>query len=275
MKKIVAIAALCMLALTAGCSKVPNGFVGVKVNMLGSDKGVQADAVGPGRYWLTPNEEIFQFPTFTQNFNLGVVTFQTQDGLKVSAPVGVSLYAKPDSAPILFKTFRKGMNEIVEINAAQVIRNQFNTQASLVKVDAVYGKGKADFLKGVETSVREHFERYGIVVDSLYLTGDIVLPPTVTAALNAKVESTQKAEQRANEVAQTIAEADKAREQAKGEADAITTRAIAEAESLNIRGEAMRKNPGVVELNAIEKWNGVLPVYMTSGTSTPFISVGK
>ena len=275
MNKIVAIAALIMLALTAGCTKVPNGFVDVKVNMLGSDKGVQADAVGPGRYWLTPNEEIFQFPTFTQNFNLGVVTFQTQDGLKVSAPVGVSLYAKPDSAPILFKTFRKGMNEIVEINAAQVIRNQFNTQASLVKVDSVYGKGKADFLKGVESSVRMYFERYGIVVDSLYLTGDIVLPPTVTAALNAKVESTQKAEQRANEVAQTIAEADKAREQAKGEADAITTRAIAEAESLNIRGEAMRKNPGVVELNAIEKWNGVLPVYMTGGTATPFISVGK
>lgn len=275
MKKIVAIAALCLLAITAGCSKVPNGFVGVKVNMLGSDKGVQAEAVGPGRYWLTPNEEIFQFPTFTQNFSLGVVTFQTQDGLKVSAPVGVSLYAKPDSAPILFKTFRKGMNEIVEINAAQVIRNQFNTQASLVKVDAVYGRGKADFLKGVEASVREHFERFGIVVDSLYLTGDIVLPPTVTAALNAKVESTQKAEQRANEVSQTIAEADKAREQAKGEADAITTRAIAEAESLNIRGEAMRKNPGVVELNAIEKWNGVLPVYMTGGTATPFISVGK
>lgn len=275
MNKIVAIAALIMLALTAGCTKVPNGFVDVKVNMLGSDKGVQADAVGPGRYWLTPNEEIFQFPTFTQNFNLGVVTFQTQDGLKVSAPVGVSLYAKPDSAPILFKTFRKGMNEIVEINAAQVIRNQFNTQASLVKVDSVYGKGKADFLKGVESSVRMYFERYGIVVDSLYLTGDIVLPPTVTAALNAKVESTQKAEQRANEVAQTIAEADKAREQAKGEADAITTRAVAEAESLNIRGEAMRKNPGVVELNAIEKWNGVLPVYMTGGTATPFISVGR
>lgn len=275
MNKIVAIAALIMLALTAGCTKVPNGFVDVKVNMLGSDKGVQADAVGPGRYWLTPNEEIFQFPTFTQNFNLGVVTFQTQDGLKVSAPVGVSLYAKPDSAPILFKTFRKGMNEIVEINAAQVIRNQFNTQASLVKVDSVYGKGKADFLKGVESSVRMYFERYGIVVDSLYLTGDIVLPPTVTAALNAKVESTQKAEQRANEVAQTIAEADKAREQAKGEADANTTRAVAEAESLNIPGEAIRKNPSVVELNAIEKWNGVLPVYMTGGTATPFISVGR
>lgn len=275
MKRITTAAMLCLLAVLAGCSKVPNGYVGVKVNMLGSDKGVQAEPVGPGRYWLTPNEEIFQFPTFTQNFALGVVDFQTQDGLKVSAPVGVSLYAKPDSAPVLFKTFRKGMDEIVSVNAAQVIRNQFNTQASKIKVDGVYGTGKAEFLKSIEGSVREHFEKYGIVVDSLYLTGDIVLPPTVTAALNTKVESTQKAEQRANEVAQTIAEADKAREQAKGEADAITTRAIAEAESLNIRGEALRKNPGVVELNAIEKWNGVLPAYMTSGSPTPFIGIGK
>ncbi len=35
----------------------------------------------------------------------------------------------------------------------------------------------------------------------------------------------------------------------------------------------LRQNPGVVELEAINKWNGTLPQYMTSGANTPFIQV--
>lgn len=53
------------------------------------------------------------------------------------------------------------------------------------------------------------------------------------------------------------------------QADAINTRASAEVESLNIRGEPCEKGPGVFELNAIEKWNDVMPVYMTSTCCYP------
>ncbi|MFQ0386594.1 SPFH/Band 7/PHB domain protein, partial [Klebsiella pneumoniae] len=31
--------------------------------------------------------------------------------------------------------------------------------------------------------------------------------------------------------------------------------------------------PEVLQLEAINKWNGTLPQYMTSGTNTPFIQV--
>ena len=31
-------------------------------------------------------------------------------------------------------------------------------------------------------------------------------------------------------------------------------------------------NPGVMELEAINKWNGTLPQYMTSNTAVPFVS---
>ncbi|HGC4387390.1 TPA: SPFH domain-containing protein, partial [Escherichia coli] len=46
-----------------------------------------------------------------------------------------------------------------------------------------------------------------------------------------------------------------------------------EADAIRLRGEALRQNPGVMELEAINKWNGTLPQYMTSGASTPFIQV--
>ena len=37
--------------------------------------------------------------------------------------------------------------------------------------------------------------------------------------------------------------------------------------------EALRQNPNVMELEAINKWNGQLPQYMTQGANTPFITV--
>ena len=50
-------------------------------------------------------------------------------------------------------------------------------------------------------------------------------------------------------------------------------KAQGEAEALSITGDALRKNPGVAELKAIEKWNGVLPQYMTGNAPTPFVSL--
>lgn len=67
------------------------------------------------------------------------------------------------------------------------------------------------------------------------------------------------------EVEQRKAEANMLREQAEGEADAIRKRAQAEADAIKLRGEALRQNPNVMELEAINKWNGQLPQYMTEG----------
>ncbi|STE84218.1 putative serine protease [Escherichia coli] len=51
------------------------------------------------------------------------------------------------------------------------------------------------------------------------------------------------------------------RAEAAGQADAIRTKAQAEADAIRLRGEALRQNPGVMELEAINKWNGTLPQY--------------
>ncbi|WP_277592946.1 SPFH domain-containing protein [Pseudomonas chlororaphis] len=275
MKRIAAVAMLCLLAITAGCSKVPAGYTGVIVNLMGNEKGVAPTETSVGYKWLTWNEELFLFPTFNQNINIGTVTFQDKDGMKISTPIGMTLRAKPGAAPLLFQTYRKSMDEIVQVNVPQVIRTAFNNTASKLTAEEIYGPNKERFLKDVEARVRDHFDSKGIIVESLYLNGEIGLPEKVVAALNLKIEATQKTAQRQNEVAQVIAEADKAREEAKGLKDAAVLRAQGEAESLNIRGQALRNNPGVVELNAIEKWDGKLPVYMTSGSATPFIGVGK
>lgn len=50
------------------------------------------------------------------------------------------------------------------------------------------------------------------------------------------------------------------------------TIAKAEALAISLRGDALRNNPGVAELNAIQKWDGHLPQYQLGG-ATPFVNI--
>ena len=41
---------------------------------------------------------------------------------------------------------------------------------------------------------------------------------------------------------------------------------------MQIRSQALAQNKGLVEYEAVQKWNGVLPVYMM-GDTTPFVNL--
>lgn len=68
MKKIIACVTLVFVlifgiyALTC-IEKVEAGSVGVKVNLLGSSKGVEVEILGVGRHWISLNEQLFTFST--------------------------------------------------------------------------------------------------------------------------------------------------------------------------------------------------------------------
>ncbi len=83
-----------------------------------------------------------------------------------------------------------------------------------------------------------------------------------TATINAEIQ-----------VVKARAEADARREQYTAEADGIRLRGEAEAMAIRARAQALAINPAIVQLNAVDKWNGVLPTTMVPGASVPFIGV--
>lgn len=269
MLKLASISAVVGL-MTIGCSNVPAGNVGVKVKKYGGDKGVSLEQLGPGRYWVGPYEELFLFPTFTQN---GCWTkgsdkacgspgndefiFQTIEGLTVSADIGITYSVDPDKVPILFQKYRKGIEEITDIYLRNIIRDAIVEGASTRTVEDLYGKGKIDIMNKVETRVREFVLPIGLRVESIYWIGEIRLPKAVIDSLNAKIAATQMAQQRQNEVAQAKAEADKKIEEARGQAESILAVAKAQAEANKIL--ALSLTPELVQYNAIQKWTGELP----------------
>lgn len=263
-----------MITLTA-CAKVPAGHVGVLFNLYGADRGVQIQEKNPGRYWLTWNEELYIFPTFTQTYTWQYdnkvdesLSFGTVEGLSVNADVGITYSIAPDKVTELFQTYRKGVHEITNTFLRNMVRDALVKRASTIGIEAVYGRGKAELIENVQRDVTEQVAAIGINVEKVYWIGDLRLPRNVTEAINAKIQATQMAEQRKNEVAQAEAEAAKEVAKADGEAKARLALAHAEAEAIRIKGEALRLNPNVIELNMIERWDGKLPVYQLGNSSS-------
>lgn len=280
MNKYVKVSLFALLALlvsvVVSCSKVPSGYVGVKVYLLGSDKGVDTEELGVGRYLVGLNEELFLFPTFSQNYTWTGdqrLSFQTKEGMEVSADVGITYAIAPDMVTTIFQKYRKGIDEITDVYLRNMVRDALVTEAGSRTAEAVYGEGKAEILANVQERVRAQVEPFGINIERIYWIGAVQLPPNMTAALNAKLQATQMAEQRRNEIHQAEAEAEKERERAKGIADATLTVAIAEAEAIRLKADALRANSDVATLNAIDKWDGKLPTYMAGSGDLPFIKL--
>lgn len=269
----VIVAFFALIWLFISMTTIPAGYVGVRVNLY-ADKGVQNEVVGTGRYFLGINERMYEFPTFNQLMNYETpFTFQTSDAMDVKARIGVEYNIEPEKAADVFATYRKGIEEITEVNLRQYISDALINHGTAMDINELTQGGKTHLLDSVTKEIRDKLSPIGIRIIKLSWIDDLQYPEQVKESINAKIEATQRALLRENEVAQSKAEAQKLIEAAKGEAESVRLRAQAEADAIAIKAKALRDNPNVLQLNAIDKWDGKLPVYMTSGAAVPFVPV--
>lgn len=267
-----------------GCSKVSPGTVGVKVYLTGSSKGVDHEVLGTGRYYIGFNEDLYIFPTFTQTHNwtknVGEgnpidesFPFQDKQGLTLNSDVGISYAFDPSKISLVFQKFRKGADEITNVYLRSVVRDSLVRCASTRDVEQIYGVGKSAFLQEVQDDVKKQVSPYGIVVDRLFLIGELRLPPQILQALNDKIAATQDAMKIENQKRAAEATAAKNVAEAKGNAEARLINAKAEAESNRIVAASI--SPTLIEWEKAkafrERWDGGLP--KVQGGSSPLINM--
>jgi len=275
---------LCFMALTmAACSKVPAGNVGVKVNLYGSDRGVQNQVLSPGRYWLWWNEELYTFPLFENNVeftadrrasspNDEAVRFQSVEGMNLSVDVSVRYVIKEELVTTLFQRYRLGIEGINRGPIYNTVRDALVQEGSKMPVDEIYGRGKNDLLQRVENRVKEELKSLGIEIVVIAMISEVRVPEAIRTSIDEKNAATQRAMQRENEVAQARAEAAKAVAVATGAAEVARLQSEAEAKAIEAKGRALRANPEILQFEAVQRWNGILPQVLGSG-STPFIQI--
>lgn len=150
---------------------VSPGYVGVVNNLLGDEKGIQPDIKAVGIHVTAPWKTIYLFPVFEQNhaweedesFN-----FQTSEGMSILAEVGITYHLKPESVPLIFQKYRRGMHEITNIIIRNYIRDAITKAASKFKSEDLYSNGKESFFEHVEKNIREQLEPIGIIVSRIY-----------------------------------------------------------------------------------------------------------
>lgn len=272
--------AVAFLAFLTACSKVPAGNVGVKFDLYGGDKGVTGEVVGPGKYWLGWNEEMYLFPTFAQNYVWTAgndptspadesISFQDREGTQINADIGITYAIRADKADTVFQKYRKGVDEITDVYLRNMVRDAINSETSKMDVSEIYGPGKEELMQRVTNRVKAQVADIGIEVEKIYWIGAMRLPNTITQAINAKIEATQKAQQRENELQTAKAQAEIEREKARGEADAKLIAAEAEAKANKLVSQSVDTN--LVNYLQAQRWDGKLP--QVTGGATPFVQL--
>lgn len=276
---LVLILIISMMSMGCGCYYIEAGYVGVKVYLYGTDKGVSSSKLPVGKGWAGWNEEIYKFPTFlkvypfTQDKTEGspideAFYFQSNEGVKCNVDIAVQARTNPELVDIMFQTYREDTLEaIIKKFIKNDIRDGIVNNLSSLKVEDLYGTKKMDAMRVVEKYVRDKLVPKGIVIEQITMISDIRFPEDIQKSIIAKITATQEAMQRENEV-----------QKARADAEITITKAQAEAKALALK--TMSITPSLVEyekvqasLKAIEKWNGILPEYMMSGGTVPFINL--
>jgi hypothetical protein len=120
-KKLVSvIAGIFAISTFTGCDRVEPGYVGIKVNQWGNQKGVNDFPLVTGGVFYNPlTEDIYKFPTFMQNAvwdrergskespGDDSVNFNSIEGAVVNADIALAYTFVAEKVPQIFVEFRQ------------------------------------------------------------------------------------------------------------------------------------------------------------------------
>ena len=172
------------------------------------------------------------------NITLAVQTFITKDNAtNIYKNYGVEYMSQ--ATPKILDALKA---ETAKYEAAQIIANR--------------DKIRSEALKAAQERLKDFVEVGDLSIVNVAFSDDY------EKAIEAKQVAQQRAEQAKYELQQAEVEADKKIATARGEAEAI-----------QIKGDALAKNPAVIELELINKWDGKAPESLVSNSNGSATSI--
>lgn len=281
--------------------RVPAGYVGVVYNMNG---GIEGDTLSQGWHVISPTKNVTLYSIGIEQSYLTTdskgdspkdesFVIPTSDGKTVRVNLEFSYRFDADRVSDTFVQFKgKSSEQIKETFIKPKIIAWTQEVSANYPVTDIFGDKRTAINAELDVYLREKFDKYGIIIDTVNFT-DISVDEETAAAIQKKVNAQQdkelaeieaetdriKAEKDRN-IAQINAERDK--EVAQIEADKKLIAAQADAEALRIAAEAEADankkiaaslTPELIEKIKYEKWDGSVP--KVSGGSTPIVDIGS
>ena len=282
---VIVLVIICGFACT---ERVPAGYVGVVYNMSG---GVTGETLNQGWHIVAPTKNVTLYSIGIEQSYLTSdskgdskedesFSTPTADGKSLTVDLEFSYKYDINRVTDVFTQFKGASGKEVKdifIKPKMIAWTQEVT--AKYPVTDVFGDKRQELNEALDTYLKEKFDKYGIVIDTVNFT-NISTDPETQEAIQKKVNAQQELElakiqkqtakvdaEKEKEVAQINAE--KAKIEAQGKADAELIKANAEAEANKKIAESLTDR--LIEKAKYDKWNGELPYI--EGTSTPIVNI--
>lgn len=260
---------LMSIVCLSSCTMVDSGEVGIKFKKFGITQ--QGKLVAePVSGYVTYNpftERVFTYETFIQRVDYVPFTVTTKDAAVFTMDPVLAYQINRDKAVDIFTKYRKSLSDIEAgymrtaiYDAYRIIGNRYTSDELMAN--------RAKFEGEVREMLDKSLNSEGFIVTEF--TSQITPPESLQKAINAKNQAIQESLKAENEVKKAEANAKIAIAQAKGKAEAL--RIEADGEAYYNRTVAASLNELLVRQDAIEKWDGKLPMY-SGNSAVPFINV--
>lgn len=267
---IVTIAVLGFLLVSCGQTVQP-GNVGVKIRTLGPSAGVDPRPLPSGWHVNLLGERIFEFPIIQRTYTYTreadergpeneEITFSDNNALPMTADVQVVMRIDPSKAPALYTRYRLTFDQLFEGPLRNDVRSAVAAETELVSVEYLYKGGRQAVIQKALARVARKWDPQGVNITQLDWIGTIRYPQVILDSIQAKTKADADASAAQAQVAVAKAQADAKIEEARGQAEAN-----------RLLAASIASSPNVVQLRAIEKWDGHLPT--TTGGAVPFIDI--
>jgi len=276
-KLAIAFGVIALLFLSViGVEPIDAGHVGVKVNLIGTGKGVDNATEVTG--WVFYNRfttKVVEFPTFVQHKEYKKdeevdesFVINSKDGSEFHVAPLLNYSVQREKVPYIFTKYRVELDAIEAGFLKTAIYDAFRVVANSYTADELISNREQFEIK-VRKNLESHLLPEGFILAQF--TSNLVYPETFKKAIEAKNNAVQTALTAENQVKTAEAQARIKVATAEGNAQAMLTSAKAEAESNRLRQTTL--TPLLLQQMAIEKWDGTLPQYQMGGGSNFYLPI--
>ena len=254
MTRLIGLMLLLTMLSSCGFETVSEGYRGIETR-FGK---VVGEPLAPGLHFYNPfTSDVFEMDVREYKLQ-GITECFTRDTQTVNVTYAITIYPMQDKIGGLYSQFGTDWaSKIVEPELYGALKD---TIGQVIADDLVSKREVAK--KSAETDLKEKLKARGIILTSLNLI-DLQFDDAYEKAVEEKVVAIQRAAEAKNKTVQV-------EEQAKQ----VVLTAKADAEAMRIKSQALSQNKGLVQYEAIQKWDGKLPAQMF-GNAVPIINLDK
>lgn len=256
-----------LVGVIASGHSIKAGYVGIIYSL---DGGIKSEVLSQGLHFVNPLSSVRQYSVATEQGYLSKSSKEgskdddsfdipTSDGKTVNVDLEYSFHFDADKLPQTFTKFKGQDGKTIEDTFIRGKLKAWTQEiSSTFSVIDIYGEKRTELNAKVLKHVKDNFDEYGIVIDSVNFSR-IELDEKTLEAIQARINKQQELETSKLEA-----------EKAKIDAEAKVTKAEGEAKANAALSKSIDQS--ILQSKFLDKWDGKMPTVTGSGQNIMDIS---